>query len=855
MSGKKLAFVAAPEDAKSPPEEREAFDTPTGLRRSGGGSISGAGSRRSIDLDESIDLGPDALAGTIGVAETVLHPEQIADLSAATRYTPMGPIGRGGMGRVDMVFDRALGRPVAKKTVLKKQSAALLLAEAQVGAQLEHPSIVPVYDVEVDALGKPHYTMRVVRGRTLRDVIDARRTADKGAMSTAQALGVLRQICLAVEYAHSRGVVHRDLKPENVVVGEFGEVYVLDWGVAWLSPDSDLHSSRHTSLPVAGTPGYMAPEQMCVGALDARTDVYALGVMMHEVFTGERPSDEEAVTREIGAPVKESGPGVMCTLKPLPTPFDELVYSCLQTDRAARPPNARAIADAIDAYLDGERARAERRREADVYTSEGETARETFDSLDAEAARLEAEAHRLLADRKPWEPLTAKQAGWDLAEQSARLRSEASRALARGEASFTRALGRVPDHEGARKGLAALYFRQFVAAEEKGDARKMAQYLDLARTYDDGPLSVLLKDEGLLSVYTNGVPATITVARYESRGLILAAQEVARFSSEAEAQMRLASGSYLVTATAGETVVRYPVLVKRAHSHELKLRFENAASLPNNMVLIAGGPFLTLPPRETKMVPAWLGDFAIGKFPVTFGDYVAMLDDVADEEERRRLTPEHRGVSLVVKEGSTWRLAPHAVEGEARKRIAEGRELSVPVFLVSWFQASEYIRWLAQKTGKPFRLPTDLEWEKAARGADGRMYPMGNRMDPCLAKVRESRSEAPQPEPIGAFVHDESPFGVRDLAGGIGDWTCTAADGSRLGDADDASPDSDERVAFHRGGSWGTSILSHMRYPTALRSRSPGVGFRLALDLNPARSSDLVVTPLPALLAHPVDSR
>jgi serine/threonine-protein kinase len=178
------------------------------------------------------------------------------------------------MGRVDMAFDRALGRTVARKTVLRRRNAPLLVTEAQIGAQLEHPSLVPVYDVEIDERGRPHYTMRVIRGRTLRDVIEARRNGDKGAMTLAQALGVFRQVCLAAHYAHSRGVIHRDLKPENVIAGEFGEVYVLDWGVAFISPESDLHrASSHVSLRVAGTPGYMPPEQMLGIDVTARTDV------------------------------------------------------------------------------------------------------------------------------------------------------------------------------------------------------------------------------------------------------------------------------------------------------------------------------------------------------------------------------------------------------------------------------------------------------------------------------------------------------------------------------------------------------------------------------------------------------
>ncbi|MFO0593031.1 MAG: SUMF1/EgtB/PvdO family nonheme iron enzyme, partial [Polyangiaceae bacterium] len=114
-----------------------------------------------------------------------------------------------------------------------------------------------------------------------------------------------------------------------------------------------------------------------------------------------------------------------------------------------------------------------------------------------------------------------------------------------------------------------------------------------------------------------------------------------------------------------------------------------------------------------------------------------------------------------------------------------------------------------------------------------------------FAKIRESRPEATQPEPVGVFIHDESPYGVRDLAGGVGDWTSTAVDGQPLPDLSaEGTQAADERQAFYRGGNFGASSLQHMRYPTALRSRMPGIGFRVALDLDPAQSSALVVTAL-----------
>jgi serine/threonine-protein kinase len=182
------------------------------------------------------------------------------------------------------------------------------------------------------------------------------------------------------------------------------------------------------------------------------------------------------------------------------------------------------------------------------------------------------------------------------------------------------------------------------------------------------------------------------------------------------------------------------------------------------------------------------------------------------------------------------------IEGEAsRARLSGDAGLSLPVLAVRWWDAIAYVRWLARTTGLPFRLPSDLEWDKAARGADGRAFPMGKRLDPGFAKLRESRAEyPPQPEPIGAFPLDVSPYGVRDLAGGVGEWTRTGADGSEL---DHLENDSEDRVVLWRGGGWAMTsrFRGTMRFHESSVSRPSWIGFRVALGF-PGRSSSTLVT-------------
>jgi serine/threonine-protein kinase len=184
----------------------------------------------------------------------------------------------------------------------------------------------------------------------------------------------------------------------------------------------------------------------------------------------------------------------------------------------------------------------------------------------------------------------------------------------------------------------------------------------------------------------------------------------------------------------------------------------------------------------------------------------------------------------------TFVVAGDVVEGPARRYVPASRELDLPVCCVSWWDAAAYVRWRRETTGRPFRLPSDLEWEKAARGADGRPYPMALALDASFAKRRESRPEAAQLEPIGAFALDVSPYGVRDLAGGVADWTSTAADGTTLSDDEKEDP-RDERQALWRGGSWSTITTGNQTRAAQLRHhRGTWVGFRVAMTLPPGSS-------------------
>ncbi|QDU65439.1 bifunctional serine/threonine-protein kinase/formylglycine-generating enzyme family protein [Engelhardtia mirabilis] len=292
------------------------------------------------------------------------------------RYEIEGELGRGGMGVVLRVHDGALRRELALKVArpdngpLGDRRRRRFLREARITARLAHPGILPVHEIHVDDTGRAAYSMPVVGGDTL-EVILRRVAEGDPEWSRERVLGVLQRVCEALAHAHERGIVHRDLKPANIMVGAFGETYVVDWGLARSDRDGD--SADGTALDwtpaldpdaapgltsdgdVVGTPAYMAPEQ-ADGRMDdvgPASDTYAVGSMLYELLAG-RPPYRGGGAREIVDRVRAGPPQPLERFDP--TPPAELVAIC---ERAmAREPRERyasigALADDLRAHLEG----------------------------------------------------------------------------------------------------------------------------------------------------------------------------------------------------------------------------------------------------------------------------------------------------------------------------------------------------------------------------------------------------------------------------------------------------------------------------------------------------------------------
>jgi serine/threonine-protein kinase len=303
------------------------------------------------------------------------------------RYQLLEEIGRGGMGAVLRGRDPDLGRDLAIKVLLpgNQGNPALLsrfIEEAQIGGQLQHPGIVPVYEVGRSADEQPYFTMKLVRGRTLAELLKERNQPRQDLPRFEQ---IFEQVCQTMAYAHSHGVIHRDLKPANIMVGAFGEVQVMDWGLAKVltpgqesPPPSAVWTSRSTgdsdkTQPgwVAGTPAYMAPEQAAGAAarLDQRCDVFGLGAILCEILTGQPPyqgaDSAEVLARALRADL--AGPFARLDACGADAELIRLARSSLAAEPVARPHDAGVLAAQMAAYRES---MAMRLRQAELAQAE-----------------------------------------------------------------------------------------------------------------------------------------------------------------------------------------------------------------------------------------------------------------------------------------------------------------------------------------------------------------------------------------------------------------------------------------------------------------------------------------------------
>jgi eukaryotic-like serine/threonine-protein kinase len=774
------------------------------------------------------------------------------------KYESVAPIGSGGMGEVLLVRDRDLRREVAMK-LLREDLAAneamrrSFVAEAQATSQLEHPGIPPVHDIGTTPDGKIYFTMKIVRGRTLgailKDLVlggkDVRQEFTLHRLAT-----VLERIAEAVHFAHEKGVIHRDLKPANVMLGEFGEVHVMDWGIAKVKGATDTGDDdsgfaavrtaesdagpQTTAGTIKGTIPYMSPEQARGDAIDRRSDVWALGAILYEILTLQPAFDGHGF-QLVSRVQKGEFPDVAARnpRRAVPEALAQLCRRSMALDPAGRPATAREFAGALRAFLDGRAERERRHREAEALAAQGRAAMALYSASRTAVAAAERAAEEMSATFRPWQSVDEKAGLLDARDGAARARRSVVLAFAETTRLLEAAIVAESDNASARALLSDLWRLRLDDAERRADAADADFAQTMVRRYDDGRLAAYVQGDGTLDLSSDPEGAEVVLSRFEDARGVLSLGEARPFGRTPLVRIPLPMGSYLCTISfPGCRDVRYPVHITRNRAWTGRVRMRMERDVGEGMVAIPAGPFLFGEGKDARIVE--LPDFAIAARPVTLGEWAEFLAAVEREEGRdaaAKLCPGTPGDGPVLERGAdgAWKpregLVTGAAVGALLERHGPGFELRWPVFGISWHDAAAWCEWRSRATGKAWRLPTEEEREKAARGVDGRVFPWGGLEDPSLLKCVDSRPEPSQPEPVGSFPAAASVYGMLDAAGGTWDWTSSYFSGAGGGT-------SAPRVA--RGGSWFNPIANARcayRARIAPDVRNAFLGFRPARTL------------------------
>ena len=724
---------------------------------------------------------------------------------AEKRYVIEGELASGGMGKVLNAYDQDIRRRVAMK-VLKRdckeaRSLAKFLEEAQATGQLEHPNIAPVYDLGLDPDYGVYFTMKLVRGRNLREIVrdlSIGRPETRKRFTLTRLLQLLQQVAMGVHYAHARGVIHRDLKPDNIMVGDFGEALVMDWGLAKIvsgsvsgsTHDEPVDSHRQTSGDqtldgtISGTPAYMAPEQArgWVGDVDERTDIFGLGAILYEMLTYRPPyegEDQRAVLARAGAG-EIVRPLLRAPRNQIPQVLEEICMRALSLAKEDRYSDAMEFHEELQVFLDGTLEAQRRETEAATLARQGRDKAAEYRRLAAVEEQRRLKAQEVLSDLNPHDSHELKLEGWGLEDQAVQVRQQRMQLFNEATALLHSAINVDETCVAAKEALAELYWVRFEEAERSGNTDDMIIYESLVERYQQGRHTRLLAGRGEVSLDSDPPGAQVLVSRMVERNRRLV-PDAAQAAGTTPLRFELPIGYYRITLRKdGYRDTIYPVRVERCDRHLARVNLYRDAEIGDGFVFLPAGECIVggdpAAPGGLPLGRRYIRDLFVSRYPVSFRDYCRFLDDRrrAGDPDLEQWLPrtEKEGACVELGADGNFRPAPSVldIDPATLARHPKGFEWDLPAFAVSWYAAARYAEWLSRKSDKRIRLLRDHEWEKAARGSGSTLYPWGDRFDWSFVKGGFSRSERAQPEPAGAFDVDCSLYGVHDLVGSIREW-------------------------------------------------------------------------------------
>lgn len=715
------------------------------------------------------------------------------------RYIDLGVIGAGGDGEVRRVFDPVLNRTIAMKLLhgVAHEGAAVerFHAEARLCARLAHPAIIAIHDWGVLDDGRPFIVMPIVSGDDLSQVIqDAHRTGTPTLNVLKRLVSMVRITCEAIAYAHTRGVLHRDLKPGNIRIGAFGEVIVLDWGLAVLrrSPIRQLVERtadvevRSSSISITqpgelkGTLGYMAPEQARGDwpDVDERTDVFALGAVLFEVLTAGPVWGGDPV---MALQYARDGLHVRVPRRAgIPRALAKICAVAVHPDPSRRYQRAADMAQAIGDWVDGLNDLLRARE----LVARSDQALEQASARLQQAHRHDARASSLLAGVSATAPEEEKLAGWDERESATQLRHEADMLQFQRIQFLQTALSHAPSLSAIHERLASHYYDQHRSVVDPLTAGRLELLL---RKHDRGQYADYLKGTGQISLTTSR-PVQVRLFAYRPYRRRLRPEPVGAPRQAPVTAHELPIGSYLAALHAEDgVVVRYPLPVTRCGHTTTALGpgepaepiwIPRAEEIPPDMVYVPAGPYWSGGDSRAFGLPlplqrVWVDGFFISRHPVTNAEYIAFLDDLVArgfEEAALACCPRERG------KGMGRMVYGRTASGGFELVTDHDGDLwdpRWPVVMIPFSAMQAYAAWRTEQTERTHRLPYELEWEKAARGAgDQREHVWGtDAFDPTWCQVAVSTGSARStPAPVGSRPVDTSPYGVCGMAGNTTDF-------------------------------------------------------------------------------------
>lgn len=717
----------------------------------------------------------------------------------------MGQIGTGGMAQVRRVHDSRLGLDLAIKILplaasLEVVSAQRFMVEARLTAQLRHPAVVAVQDLGQLEDGRLWFTMAEVSGTTWLACVSKQ--------SMERRVQVLCEIADAVVYVHAQGVVHRDLKPSNVMIGAFGQVRVLDWGIAQWEGELDATTAQGR----LGTPRWMAPEQNRFegGRVGPAADVYALGQLIAWIQEGVAPD-----------PVLEA-----------------LAQQASQRDSASRP-SGQVVLESLRKWLDDSKRRSlaeEGLAKADVLAPRLAQLREQIDAL-WEAVNV---AKPGVLDH---DPLDKKRPLWALEDRAKKLEIDAAVVETEWVKVLQANLSHLPEHAPTKARLAEHYARRLREAERSGQQVEIVRNERFLREHDDGRYGDLLQGLGSFTLVTE-VECRASLIRFEEVDRCLVHGARTALGTTPLVEVTVPAGSYLLELLAeGRVPLRIPVCVRRGeHSVDIAPGEQEpyvhpvpVEGIPGMQYIAAGwfepggDPDAVDPVRLGRV---WVEAFYLATDPVTVEQYLAFVNALPESEARQ-----HVPVAMASVGGK--KPVMERVDGRWVYTKA-GISLQAPMASVPWTSMCAYVAWRREQTGLALRLPHGVEWEKAARGADGRWFPTGWVLEPTATVMVSSTPNMPTVRPVSELSRDLSPYGVRGMSGNIGDvmgnaWT---HQGGRVV-AGRLVPDWDlgpEELPEMRRGSFSAraaTCRTAMRMAVRQGDQLVNAGFRLVMALRP----------------------